>query len=104
MLVDGREDADRKARDDARERGVRGARAFAARLEEEEAAERQAIISRGKYPANGGELPSPGSADDAMILRLKSENEGLRQFRHAVVHSKGWLVLQLARRLVGRAW
>lgn len=90
--------------DEARDRGAHEARAFAARLEKEEVAEREALLSQKMGPANGREPPSPRSADEAMILRLKSENETLRQFRHAVVHSKGWQVLQLARRLVGRAW
>ena len=104
MLTGRDEDIDCEALDAAHERGVQEALRFLARIEETEEAERKELIAQWKCLSNGGRSPSPGCADAAMILRLKSENEGLRQFRHAVLHSKGWRLLQLARRLVGRAW
>lgn len=104
MLEDQSQSSDRQAPADARRRGVQAALTFAERLERNEVEEREALISHWKCLSNGGASPSPGCEDAAMILRMKSENEGLRQFRHAVLHSKGWRLLQLARRLVGRAW
>lgn len=98
------EHIDRQAPNYARRRGAQAAETFAERLERIEVAEREALISQWSCLSNGGASPSPGCEDAAMILRLKSEIEGLRQFRHAVLHSKGWRLLQLARRLVGRAW
>lgn len=104
MTEDQSEYRDPRTTTDAHARGVQAATRFAERLERGEKAEREALISQWKCLSNGGASPSPGCGDAEMILRLKSENEGLRQFRHAVLHSKGWRVLQLARRLMGRAW
>lgn len=104
MLLDWNEESEGEALAAARDRGAEAARAFGSRLDDEETAEREALIAGWSCLSNGGGLPSPGCADAAMILRLRSENEGLRQFRHAVLHSKGWRLLQLLRRLMGRAW
>lgn len=36
--------------------------------------------------------------------RLRQEVERLGAFHHAVVHSRSWRLIQIARRLIGRGW
>ncbi len=40
----------------------------------------------------------------AELVRLRLQVEDLASFKHAVLRSRGWQVLQLLRGLVGRAW
>lgn len=93
------EELDDSALAAARERGRREALSFAARLAEVEWRERRELLELAS-----SRVASGGAADSARLHRLERELNELNEFRHAVVHSRGWRLLQGLRRLVGRAW
>jgi hypothetical protein len=92
--------------EDARLLGRLEAESFDAALREIERCEREERLTRlaagdEKAAEPALELFSTGSSE---VWRLRQDVERLAAFHHAVLHSKGWRLIQAARRLVGRGW
>lgn len=85
-----------RALDEARARGIAAARAFDTRLRLEEAEDRQELLLRGQRPA--------GDIDRAELEGLRAQVSEFRSFYFAVIHSRGWKLMQALRRTFGRAW
>jgi hypothetical protein len=85
----------------AEERGRREGTDFDAALREQERLHRDAQNAAARVaPAALTREENPAFASSLH----PSEVRALLEFRAAVLHSKGWRLLQAARRLVGRAW
>jgi hypothetical protein len=88
-------------------------RLAAERLDQElravEEREREARLARlradpAAEPASSVKADARPEADSGEIWRLRHDNERLAYFHRAVLSSRGWRVLQWARRPFGRAW
>lgn len=102
MSSDGNEDTLRDALAAARLEGRRKAEAFNRRLtDQEEVARSERLVDLQK---RDGAAAEPDRLGLVTLSRLESELKPLREFRHAVVNSRSWRLLQFLRRLVGRAW
>lgn len=90
----------------AAERGRLSASVFCDALRAEEGKERRHLLARTESTRDSASEAASRSVngDIVAVSHLNVEIEHLRQFRDAVLHSKGWRLLQLFRRLVGRAW
>lgn len=87
----------------ARREGRRQAEEFDAALSAVERREREELLTRIAWRA--GDLLEPaGGASSSQLARLERQLEYFSSFHHAVLHSRGWRLLQTLRRLVGRAW
>jgi broad specificity phosphatase PhoE len=76
-------------------------------LRREEQRERERRFARLAWDGGGEELPTPyGESDPAMgeVWRLRQDVERLAAFHGAVLRSRAWRLVQLARRPFGRAW
>lgn len=86
------------------------ARSFDLRLRELESREREdrltrLIAERPDLLAAPSAVPAPFPAQEsAVVERLQREVALLAEFQSALVHSKGWHLLQALRRPFGRAW
>lgn len=82
------------------------AEAFDLRLRASESREREDRLTR--LVAERPDLsaaPMPlAVGDSALVGRLQREVELLAAFHRAVLHSRGWRLLQALRRPFGRAW
>lgn len=85
-----------RALDEARARGVAAARALDFRLRLEETLERQELLIEA--------IQTPADVDRAELEGLRRQVSSFRSFYYAVIHSKGWKLVQVLRRLTGRAW
>lgn len=99
--------------DDARLLGRLEAERFDAALREREQQEREDRLTRlaaGDEAAVDpvlnltGDHGGHGMTSSSEIWRLRQDVERLAAFHHAVLHSKVWRLVQMARRLVGRSW
>lgn len=91
----------------ARREGRRQAEAFESALRAVERQEREDRLTRIAWL--GGDLvdlgePLGGNGKSAQVTRLERQIEHYASFHHAVLHSRGWRLVQALRRLVGRAW
>jgi hypothetical protein len=94
--------------DDARLRGRTEAETFDRELRERELREREARLTR---LASGIEEPVPlallsseRGVGTEVVWRLQQDVERLAAFHRAVLGSKAWKLIQLARRPFGRSW
>jgi hypothetical protein len=90
---------------EAERRGELEARAFDLRLRELESREREdrltrLVVERPDLAATP-EQPVLGS-DVVLVAQLKRQVQLLADYQHAVVYSKGWRLVQILRRLIGR--
>lgn len=90
----------------ARRLGRLEAESFDAALRDRERCEREERLSR---LALGDEAACETTGDllgesSGAVWRLQQELDRLAAFHHAVVHSKAWRLIQVGRRLLGRAW
>jgi hypothetical protein len=82
--------------------------AFDLRLRELESREREDRLTRlvaerpdlAVVPAS----PTVLGADAVELEQLRRQVTLLAEYQHAVVNSRGWRVVQILRRLLGRAW
>jgi hypothetical protein len=81
------------------------AESFDAALRERERREREERLTRlAAGDETAFEPASEAGESSGSVWRLRQEVERLAAFHRAVVHSKGWRLLQAARRLMGRSW
>jgi replicative superfamily II helicase len=93
--------------EDARLLGRLEAERFDAALRERELQEREDRLTRlaaGDETAVEPVLNLSGEGGTMETWRLRQDVERLAAFHHAVLHSKSWRLVQVARRLVGRGW
>lgn len=96
--------------EDARLLGRLEAERFDAALREREQQEREDRLTRLAAGDEAAVEPALhlSSGDGGMgtmeIWRLRQDVERLASFHHAVLHSRSWRLIQVARRLVGRGW
>ena len=76
------------------------------RLESREREDRltRLVAERPDLAASPMPMPSHPRGDAAQVERLQREVALLAEYQRAVVHSKGWRLVQLLRRPLGRAW
>lgn len=87
--------------------GRSAAETFDHKLRERELAEREARLTRMAWGAEDEPLApwtTNGREPSDEVWRRLQWAEQLAAFHHAVLHSKGWRVLQALRRPFGRAW
>ena len=91
---------------EARHQGRIEAEAFDLRLRVIEAQEREDRLTR--LVAERSDLSAVGTpigqGDTGTIERLQRDVELLAAFQRSVVRSKGWRLIQMVRRVLGRAW
>jgi hypothetical protein len=76
---------------------------FDARLRRRERQERDDRLTRLAWTVeDGGDAPEPPAASGE-VWRLRRDVERLAAFHDAVVRSRGWRLVQVLRRLFGRA-
>lgn len=93
--------------EDARLLGRLEAERFDAALREREQQDREDRLTRlaaGDEAAVEPLLNLAGEGGSIETWRLRQDVERLAAFHHAVLHSKVWRLIQVARRLVGRSW
>jgi hypothetical protein len=96
--------------EDARLLGRLEAERFDAALREREQQEREDRLTRLAAGDEAAVEPAlnlsgdSGPVGTAENWRLRQDVERLAAFHHAVLHSKSWRLIQVARRLVGRGW
>jgi hypothetical protein len=94
--------------EDARLRGRSEAETFDRELRERELRDREARLTRLAWAAE--DLEAPGSwtagqgAGSDVVWRLQQDLERLSAFHRAVLNSRAWRLIQMARRPFGRAW
>jgi hypothetical protein len=96
--------------EDARLLGRLEAERFDAALREREQQEREDRLTRLAAGDETAVEPALNLTSDGGMMgsmeswRLHQDVERLAAFHHAVLHSKSWRLIQVARRLVGRGW
>jgi hypothetical protein len=97
--------------DDARLRGRTEAETFDRELRERELRDREARLTRLAWGAEDQDPLAPLTSDrggqgtdSAVVWRLQQDVERLAGFHNAVLKSKAWKMIQLARRPFGRSW
>lgn len=95
----------REMLDDARLRGRSEAETFDRELRDREQRQREARLTRLAWGAVDPEDPPfEQGAGSAVVWRLQQDVERLAAFHRAVLNSRAWRLIQIGRRLVGRAW
>ncbi|HET9227263.1 MAG TPA: hypothetical protein VFR31_11395 [Thermoanaerobaculia bacterium] len=92
---------------EAQRLGELEARAFDLRLRQMESHDREDRLTRlvAERPDLAAvPVPLPGGGDAAQVERLQREVALLADYQQAVLHSKGWKLVQMLRRPFGRAW
>ena len=91
-----------------RHTGRMEAEAFDLRLRASESREREDRLTRlvaERPDLSAAPMPlAVAVGDPGIVGRLQREVALLAEFHNAVVHSKGWRLLQVLRRPFGRAW
>ena len=94
--------------EDARLRGRTEAETFDRELRERELRDREARLTRLAWGVEdqaplASLAPERGAGSD-VVWRLQQDVERLAGFHNAVLGSKAWKLIQLARRPFGRSW
>jgi hypothetical protein len=80
------------------------AETFEQALRDRERQEREDRLTRLAWGGEESIEPQPRQDSSEQVQHLERQVEILASFHRAVLGSRGWQILQLMRRLMGRAW